>query len=54
MNATHINMVNELAAWALANGLPFVDAEELLCDASLTQAQRNWVGAYIERWDAAE
>ena len=52
----------ELAAWCLAQGLPYESADELLLslqplepglDTDQRRTQREWLSDYVTRWDAA-
>jgi hypothetical protein len=47
-------LCNELQAWCTANGLPYIDAEELGMSAHVNDAQRDWLVDFCLRWDAAE
>lgn len=47
-------LVAEYADWIEGEGLPEGDAMELLMGAELTADQRQWLSAFVVRWDAAE
>jgi hypothetical protein len=49
---TEAELIAAYEAWNKANGLNLGSADEHLFDESLTQAQREWLRVFCERWDA--
>lgn len=43
----------EYEAWCRANGLPLINADELIFEESLTAEQSTWLSGFIIRWDNA-
>jgi hypothetical protein len=47
-------LILEYEGWNRVNGLNLGSADEHLFDASLTEAQRNWLHDFVRRWEEAE
>ncbi len=46
------DMCAELEAWCKAQGLPYLSADELVVEATLTPEQSTFLRDFMKRWDA--
>jgi hypothetical protein len=51
MSDTIETLIDEYRAWNAAQGLNLGSADEHLFDATLTDAQRDYLRAFCDRWD---
>lgn len=48
-------LIEELKAWCVDEGFPYIAADELLAEcADLNETQRQWLIAFCKRWENAE
>jgi hypothetical protein len=55
LQASHMidGLTSELRAYCAAHGLPQRSADELAADHSVSADHREWMYAFVRRWDAA-